>query len=122
METIKVPDIGGSDDVEVIEISVSVGDIIDVEDTLIVLETDKASMDIPSTVAGKVTAVKGKEGDKISEGARIVEVETDSAAEAHSPAETKSAEASETTAASDSKQDTEQQAPAEILSDRKSNV
>ena len=62
IETIKVPDIGGSDDVEVIEISVSVGDIIDVEDTLIVLETDKASMDIPSTVAGKVTAVKVKEG------------------------------------------------------------
>lgn len=113
IETIKVPDIGGSDDVEVIEISVSVGDIIDVEDTLIVLETDKASMDIPSTVAGKVTAVKVKEGDKISEGAPIVEVETDSASEAHSPAETKSAEASETTAASDSKQDTEQQVPAE---------
>ncbi|MDQ2075353.1 dihydrolipoyllysine-residue acetyltransferase [Marinimicrobium sp. ABcell2] len=76
IETIKVPDIGGSDDVEVIEISVSVGDTIDVEDTLIVLETDKASMDIPSTLAGKVTAVKVKEGDKVSEGSAIVEVET----------------------------------------------
>src|SRR5690625_3134044 len=70
-------------------------------------------MDIASTVAGKVTAVKVKEGDKISEGAPIVEVETDSSSKAQSPAETKSAEASETTAASDSKQATEQQEPAE---------
>jgi pyruvate dehydrogenase E2 component (dihydrolipoamide acetyltransferase) len=81
IETIKVPDIGGSDDVEVIEISVSVGDTINVEDTLIVLETDKASMDIPSTLAGKVTAVKVKEGDKVSEGSAIVEVETEGAGE-----------------------------------------
>src|SRR5690625_5525268 len=70
-------------------------------------------MDIPSTVAGKVTAVKVKEGDKISDGAPTVDAETESACEAHSPAETKSAAASEPTAASDSKQDTEQQAPAE---------
>jgi len=109
IETIKVPDIGGSDDVEVIEISVSVGDIIDVEDTLIVLETDKASMDIPSTVAGKVTAVKVKEGDKIAEGAPIVEVETEGAADADSPADAPS----ENKADSDSKKDAEQQAPAE---------
>src|SRR5690625_1736277 len=110
---IKGPVIGGTDDVEVIEISVSVGDIIDVEDTLIVLETDKASMEIPTTVAGEVTGVGEKGGDRCSEGAPRGEVETDSAASAASPAGTKGAAACETTAASDSKQDTEQRAPAE---------
>ena len=74
-ETIKVPDIGGSEDVEVIEISVSVGDTVAAEDTLVVLETDKASMDIPCPKAGKVTAISVKEGDKVSEGSAILELE-----------------------------------------------
>ncbi len=78
-ETIKVPDIGGSDDVEVIEINVSVGDTISVEDPLIVLETDKASMDIPSPKAGKITSIKVKEGDKVSEGSDILELEVEGA-------------------------------------------
>ncbi|GLR63425.1 dihydrolipoyllysine-residue acetyltransferase [Marinospirillum insulare] len=79
-ETIKLPDIGSSDEVEVIEISVQVGDSIEVETTLIVLESDKASMDIPSPVAGVVTKVLINEGDKVKEGSPIFEVELEGAA------------------------------------------
>lgn len=77
IETIKVPDIGGSENVDVIEINVSVGDTVSVEDPLIALETDKASMDVPSPKAGKVTAIKVKEGDQVSEGDAILELETE---------------------------------------------
>ncbi|MCX2522818.1 dihydrolipoyllysine-residue acetyltransferase [Larsenimonas rhizosphaerae] len=76
-ETIKVPDIGDSTDVEIIEISVAPGDMVDVEDTLIVLESDKASMDIPSPKAGKIVKVLVSEGDKVSQGDQIVEIEVD---------------------------------------------
>ena len=86
-ETIKVPDIGGSEDVEVIEISVSVGDTVSAEDTLLVLETDKASMDIPCPKAGKIASILVKEGDKVSEGSAIVELELDGEASSESPKE-----------------------------------
>ena len=72
--TICVPDIGGHNDVDVIEVAVKVGDVIALDDTLITLETDKATMDVPATVAGTVTAVAVKVGDKVSEGGVIVEV------------------------------------------------
>ncbi|MCW4149542.1 pyruvate dehydrogenase complex dihydrolipoyllysine-residue acetyltransferase [Halomonas sp. 18H] len=74
-EIIKVPDIGGDTDVEIIEIAVSEGDVIDAEDTLITLESDKASMDVPSPKGGKVVKVLVKEGDTVSEGDDIVELE-----------------------------------------------
>ncbi|MBB3330242.1 pyruvate dehydrogenase E2 component (dihydrolipoamide acetyltransferase) [Halomonas campaniensis] len=73
-EIIKVPDIGGSEDVEIIEIAVSEGDVIEAEDTLITLESDKASMDVPSPKGGKVVKVLVKEGDTVSEGDDIVEL------------------------------------------------
>jgi len=73
---IKVPDLGDVSDVDVIEISVGVGDVIELEQTLAVLETDKASMDLPASSAGKVTAVHLKEGDKASEGDLIITVES----------------------------------------------
>ncbi|GHC22981.1 pyruvate dehydrogenase complex dihydrolipoyllysine-residue acetyltransferase [Aidingimonas halophila] len=76
-ETIKVPDIGGSTDVEIIEIAVSEGDVIEAEDTLITLESDKASMDVPSPKGGKVLKLLVKEGDTVSEGDDIVEVEVE---------------------------------------------
>lgn len=82
IQTIKVPDIGGSEGVEVIEISVAVGDVIALEDSIVVLETDKASMEIPASAAGKVTAIKVKVGDKVSEGALLIEVEAEGAGEA----------------------------------------
>lgn len=78
-EMIKVPDLGGASDVEVIEICVAVGDSVEVEDSLVVLETDKASMEVPSPQAGKVVAILISEGDTINEGEIIVELETASA-------------------------------------------
>lgn len=86
-EIIKVPDIGGSEEVEVIEINVKVGDRIEPEDTLIVLESDKASMDIPSPMAGVVKQVFVKEGDKVSEGVQILELEVAGASSAPAAAE-----------------------------------
>ncbi|MDW5377591.1 dihydrolipoyllysine-residue acetyltransferase [Halomonas sp. HP20-15] len=76
-EIIKVPDIGGSTDVEIIEIAVSEGDEIAAEDTMITLESDKASMDVPAPKGGKVVKVLVKEGDTVSEGDDILELETE---------------------------------------------
>ncbi|MDZ7925268.1 MAG: dihydrolipoyllysine-residue acetyltransferase [Marinagarivorans sp.] len=76
IETINIPDIGGAEGVDVIEVCVAVGDTIEVDTGLLVLESDKASMDIPSPKAGVVTKVLVKEGDKVSEGAPMFEIET----------------------------------------------
>jgi pyruvate dehydrogenase E2 component (dihydrolipoamide acetyltransferase) len=85
-QTVSVPDIGGADGVEVIEISVAVGDSVEKEQAIVVLETDKASMDIPCPIDGTVTALNVKVGDKISEGDALIEVdvETGGAGEAAS--------------------------------------
>ncbi|MDC7709174.1 dihydrolipoyllysine-residue acetyltransferase [Vogesella indigofera] len=72
---IRIPDIGGHSGVDVIEVSVKVGDEIKVDDSLITLETDKATMEVPATAAGRVVEVKVKVGDKASEGDLIVVVE-----------------------------------------------
>ncbi|MEC9483007.1 MAG: biotin/lipoyl-containing protein, partial [Halomonas sp.] len=76
-EIIKVPDIGGSTDVEIIEIAVSEGDVIAPEDTMITLESDKASMDVPAPKGGKVVKILVKEGDTVSEGDDILELEAE---------------------------------------------
>ncbi len=65
---IKVPDIGGASNVDVIEILVKIGDNIDIDTPLITLESDKASMEIPSTSSGIISAINVKIGDKVSEG------------------------------------------------------
>lgn len=65
---IKIPDIGGATQVDVIEVMVQVGDLIEVDQSLMTLESDKASMEIPSPIEGKVTQLKVKVGDKVSEG------------------------------------------------------
>lgn len=75
-ETLLVPDIGGSSDVDVIDVAVKVGDVIKVEDTLITLETDKATMDVPSTSAGTVKEVLIKVGDKVSQGSVMIVIES----------------------------------------------
>ncbi|XKE46274.1 pyruvate dehydrogenase complex dihydrolipoyllysine-residue acetyltransferase [Halomonas organivorans] len=97
-EIIKVPDIGGDTDVEIIEIAVSEGDVIEPEDTLITLESDKASMDVPAPKGGKVLKVLVKEGDTVSEGDDIVELEAegggDAGGEAGEAAEAPAQEAS----------------------------
>ncbi|MFN2331719.1 MAG: pyruvate dehydrogenase complex dihydrolipoyllysine-residue acetyltransferase [Halomonas sp.] len=93
-EIIKVPDIGGDTDVEIIEIAVAVGDNIDPEDTLITLESDKASMDVPAPKGGKVLRVLVKEGDTVSEGDDIVEIEVEGGGEAEQKAEAEDATSS----------------------------
>jgi pyruvate dehydrogenase E2 component (dihydrolipoamide acetyltransferase) len=83
---VKVPDIGDFTDVPVIDVFVKVGDTIKVDDAIVTLESDKATMDVPSSVAGVVKEVKVKLGDRISEGSVVVLVETGAAAGAAAPA------------------------------------
>lgn len=93
VETIQVPDIG-MDSASVIEIAVKVGDTISEEDTLVVLESDKASMDVPSPKSGEVVAIKVAEGDSVSEGTVLIELKTSGSAPSAPASEpTKSAEA-----------------------------
>ena len=73
---IKVPDIGDYKNIPVIEIFVKVGDTVAVEDALLTLESDKATLDVPSSHAGVVREIKVKVGDKISEGSIVVVLET----------------------------------------------
>jgi len=79
---IKVPDIGDFHDVEVIEILVKPGEVVKKEQSLITLESDKASMEIPSPMAGVVRELRVKLGDKVSEGSLMLEMEPVSAADA----------------------------------------
>ncbi len=72
---LKVPDLGDFADVEVIEILVSPGDVVAVEDPLITLETDKASMDVPAEQAGTIVSVDVKVGDRLSQGDVVVSIE-----------------------------------------------
>jgi pyruvate dehydrogenase E2 component (dihydrolipoamide acetyltransferase) len=67
-QTALVPDIGSDDKVEVIEISVASGDQVEEGETLVVLESDKATMDVPSTLTGTVVKIIAKEGDKLGTG------------------------------------------------------
>ena len=73
--TVLVPDIGDFADVEVIDVLVKTGDTVALETPLITLETDKATMDVPSTAAGRVAEVKVGKGDRVSRGSAIVVVE-----------------------------------------------
>ncbi|GAU01186.1 dihydrolipoyl dehydrogenase [Burkholderia stabilis] len=81
---VKVPDIGDFSGVDVIEVNVKPGDVIEKEQTLITLESDKASMEVPSDVAGTVKEIKVKAGEKVSQGTVIAIV--DAAAGAAAPA------------------------------------
>lgn len=94
-QVIKVPDLGGADQVDVIEISVAEGDTIAEEDALIVVEGDKASMDVPSPHAGKIVKISVSEGDQVSEGDVIGEIETDADGEEEESTEAAEAEKEE---------------------------
>ncbi|GGC76324.1 dihydrolipoyllysine-residue acetyltransferase [Undibacterium terreum] len=83
---VKVPDIGDFKEVEVIELMVKVGDTIKVDQSLITVESDKASMEIPSSQAGVVTEIKVKVGDKVAEGSLLLTVEASAAGAAAAPA------------------------------------
>ncbi len=73
--TVEVPDIGDFDDVPIIEILVSAGDTVAVEDPLVTLESDKATMDVPAPAAGVVKEVIVKIGDKVSQGTPLMTLE-----------------------------------------------
>ena len=83
---VKVPDIGDYHDVPVIDICVIVGDVVKVDDALVTLESDKATMDVPSSAAGVVKEIRVALGEKISEGAVVVVLEASEAAVAAIPA------------------------------------
>ena len=83
---VKVPDIGDFTDVPVLSILVSVGDMVSAEDPLIELESDKATMEVPSPVAGKVQAIAVSEGDTVSEGTVILTLEAEGANAEAAPA------------------------------------
>ncbi|MDE2049306.1 MAG: dihydrolipoyl dehydrogenase, partial [Betaproteobacteria bacterium] len=74
-QEIKVPDIGDFKEVEVIEVLVKVGDKIEAEQSLVTVESDKASMEIPSSAGGVVKELKVKLGDKVSEGSVLLLLE-----------------------------------------------
>ena len=94
IKEIVVPDIGDFDSVEVIEVLVAEGDVVQAEDSLITVESDKASMEIPSSESGKILKLKVALGDNIAKGSVLLMMEVDESAaskaeEAPAPAETK---------------------------------
>ncbi|MEQ5871951.1 dihydrolipoyl dehydrogenase [Sagittula sp. NFXS13] len=96
---IKVPDIGDFTDVPVVTVLVSVGDTVAEEDALIELESDKATMEVPSSGAGKVKEIKVKEGDRVKEGDVIVVLEAAEGASEEAPKEAPKSEAPKATEA-----------------------
>ncbi|MDA0189534.1 MAG: dihydrolipoyllysine-residue acetyltransferase [Proteobacteria bacterium] len=83
---VKVPDIGDYSDVPVIDVCVKVGDTVGVDDALVTLESDKATMDVPASAAGIVREIRVKLGDKVSEGTPVVVIETTGGSAAAAPA------------------------------------
>ncbi|BES71061.1 dihydrolipoyllysine-residue acetyltransferase [Marinobacter nanhaiticus D15-8W] len=110
-EDIRVPDLGGADSVEVIEISVNVGDSVAEEDPILVLESDKASVELPAPKTGKITALNVSVGDRISEGDVIGQLEAGDSSDAEESSSAADTPAEETPA--------EEEAPAEEASDAK---
>jgi pyruvate dehydrogenase E2 component (dihydrolipoamide acetyltransferase) len=102
IEIIPVPDLGGSDQVEVIELLVKVGEEVDAEQSVLTLETDKASMEIPAGKAGRVEKILLTLGDKVSVGDAMIELLV-SESSAESPAPATASESTEKVAASDNK-------------------
>ena len=98
---VKVPDIGDFKDVPVIEIHIKAGDAVKADDSLVTLESDKATMDVPAPVAGTVKEVKVKLGDKVSEGALILLLEASAAVPAPQTAAAPAVPPAPTSAAAD---------------------
>jgi len=84
---VTVPDLGDFSDVEVIDVLVAPGDVVAVDDSLITLETDKATMDVPSPAAGRISAVRVSQGSTVSTGDLIVVLDAEPAGEAAGPEE-----------------------------------
>ncbi len=88
-QTLVVPDLGDFEDVEIIEVHVSQGDVIQIEDPLVTLETDKAAMDVPAVVAGRIDSVLVNTGDKVSEGSSLAIIDAVASQAAPQPAPAK---------------------------------
>ena len=100
VEQVKVPDIGDVDEVDVVEVLVAAGDEVEVDDSLITLESDKASMEVPSPLAGTVAEVQVKAGDQVGEGDLILTLEvSDEKPAAEAPPEPAKSEPAKATAA-----------------------
>ncbi|WP_251357987.1 dihydrolipoyllysine-residue acetyltransferase [Kangiella sp. TOML190] len=106
---VNVPDIGDADGVEIIELLVAVGDTVELEDGLIVLETDKATMEVPSSAAGEIKSIAVNVGDKVSEGDLIVEIEVAGDATEATSSDSDSESADEETASEPQQQATAEQ-------------
>jgi pyruvate dehydrogenase E2 component (dihydrolipoamide acetyltransferase) len=111
IEKVTVPDIGGAADVDVIEVFVKPGDTIAKDASLITLEGDKATMEVPSTISGVVKKVAVKVGDKVSEGSLIVEVEPEAGEGEKSKEASKPAKSSEESQETAKKKKTEEKQP-----------
>ena len=86
IQQINIPDIGDFDSVEVIEVLVSVGDVVAVDDSLLTLESDKATMEIPSPVAGTITKIAVSVGDDVAEGDTVFDIDVSDSASEDAPA------------------------------------
>jgi pyruvate dehydrogenase E2 component (dihydrolipoamide acetyltransferase) len=127
VQQVTVPDIGGAEGAEVIELLVAVGDQVALDQSLLVLESDKASMEIPSTAAGTVVELLVKVGDQLSEGAAIAKIEVagetaTADAGASTPAETATADAEASAPAETATVDAKASAPADEAVEKQPDV
>jgi pyruvate dehydrogenase E2 component (dihydrolipoamide acetyltransferase) len=108
VETIPVPDVGSDDAVDVIEVSVQVGDTIEPEDTIVVLESDKATLEVPAPKGGSVTKLLVQQGDQVREGDGLLELDSADEQTAEQPPE--SGQAGEASAEATKETETREQA------------
>jgi pyruvate dehydrogenase E2 component (dihydrolipoamide acetyltransferase) len=93
IKTITLPDVGDFHDIEIIEVLVAVGDEVEAEQSIIVLESDKATMEIPSPFAGKIESILVKVGDRLNQGDEIATLSSDAATQSSEPAKVESSSA-----------------------------
>ncbi|MGR6870795.1 dihydrolipoyllysine-residue acetyltransferase [Pseudomonas sp. HK3] len=115
---VNVPDLGGIDEVEVIEICVKVGDNLENEEALIVLESDKATMEVPAPFSGTIKDILVAVGDKVGSGTHVANMET----QGEAPAEDAKPQAADAQAQTESKSDAKPEAEADTASEQKSNT
>ncbi|WP_150910881.1 dihydrolipoyllysine-residue acetyltransferase [Marinobacter halotolerans] len=119
-QEIKVPDLGGADEVEVIEILVSKGDSVEEEDPILTVESDKASVELPSPGAGKITKITVKVGDKVKEGDVVGMMEASGGGSADSGEEASSDEGDEKEKKSEDEKSADKEAEADKSEEKKS--
>ena len=123
IESLTVPDLGGAEQVEVIEILVAAGDQVEAEESIIVLETDKATMEIPSPLTGTISSLSINVGDKLNEGDQYGEIETAaSSVSTASKQESKPEEEAEKEPEQKSEKDDKKQANVDTVSSNSTHV